>query len=99
MRFCRLVDHSFSIFFHRAHGVVARPHFFCRQARMTNCHVGQKSIRYHWQGILERHPPAPAGWVNVESARRQLSAEESGATVNSVSTTLRPAGLFDPLPS
>src|ERR671915_780662 len=43
--------------------------------------TGQKSIRYHWQGILSVIRALPGGLgERVESARRQL--EESGATVN-----------------
>ena len=42
--------------------------------------TGQKSIRYHWQGILSviRSLPVGAMAERVESARRQLA--ESGAT-------------------
>ena len=42
--------------------------------------TGQKSIRYHWQGILSVIRALPGGGLSerVESARRQL--EESGAT-------------------
>ena len=43
--------------------------------------TGQKSIRYHWQGILSVIRSLPSGLgERVESARRQL--DESGATVN-----------------
>ena len=44
--------------------------------------TGQKSIRYHWQGILSviRALPGEGLGERVESARRQL--EESGATLN-----------------
>ena len=44
--------------------------------------TGQKSIRYHWQGILSVIRALPGGGLSerVESARRQL--EESGATLN-----------------
>ncbi len=44
--------------------------------------TGQKSIRYHWQGILSviRALPGDSLSERVESARRQL--EESGATLN-----------------
>ena len=43
--------------------------------------TGQKSIRYHWQGILSVIRALPGGLgERVESAQRQL--EESGATVN-----------------
>jgi uncharacterized circularly permuted ATP-grasp superfamily protein/uncharacterized alpha-E superfamily protein len=58
---------------------------------------GQKSIRYHWQGILSVIRALPGGLgERVESARRQL--EESGATVNLVDDRGGPRWTFDPLP-
>src|SRR6185312_662752 len=65
--------------------------------------TGQKSIRYHWQGILSviRALPAEGLGERVESARRQL--EESGATLNLLdngrqSDRGKPSWTFDPLP-
>ena len=59
--------------------------------------TGQKSIRYHWQGILSVIRSLPGGLVErVESARRQL--EESGATVNLLDDRGAPRWIFDPLP-
>lgn len=60
--------------------------------------TGQKSIRYHWQGILSviRSLPGDALRERVQSARRQL--EESGATVNLLDERGTPAWTFDPLP-
>jgi uncharacterized circularly permuted ATP-grasp superfamily protein/uncharacterized alpha-E superfamily protein len=64
--------------------------------------TGQKSIRYHWQGILSviRSLPSagPGGGMaeRVESARRQL--QESGATVNLLDDRDTPGWTFDPLP-
>ena len=59
--------------------------------------IGQKSIRYHWQGILSVIRALPSGLgERVESARRQL--EESGATVNLLDDRAAPRWTFDPLP-
>ena len=59
--------------------------------------TGQKSIRYHWQGILSVIRALPGGLgERVESARRQL--EESGATVNLLDDRGAPRWSFDPLP-
>jgi uncharacterized circularly permuted ATP-grasp superfamily protein/uncharacterized alpha-E superfamily protein len=59
--------------------------------------TGQKSIRYHWQGILSVIRALPGGLgERVESARRQL--EESGATVNLLDDRAAPRWTFDPLP-
>ena len=60
--------------------------------------TGQKSIRYHWQGILSIIRALPGGGLSerVESARRQL--EESGATVNLLDDRGSPRWTFDPLP-
>jgi len=60
--------------------------------------TGQKSIRYHWQGILSVIRALPGGGLSerVESARRQL--EESGATVNLFGDLGKPSWHFDPLP-
>lgn len=59
--------------------------------------TGQKSIRYHWQGILSVIRSLPGGLSErVESARRQL--EESGATVNLLDDRGAPRWAFDPLP-
>ena len=60
--------------------------------------TGQKSIRYHWQGILSVIRSLPGGGLQerVESARRQL--EESGATVNLLDDRGTPGWIFDPLP-
>ena len=59
--------------------------------------TGQKSIRYHWQGILSVIRALPGGLSErVESARRQL--EESGATVNLLDDRGAPRWTFDPLP-
>jgi len=60
--------------------------------------TGQKSIRYHWQGILSVIRALPGGGLSerVESARRQL--EESGATVNLLDDRGKPSWTFDPLP-
>src|SRR5258708_16311640 len=59
--------------------------------------TGQKSIRYHWQGILSVIRSLPGGLgQRVESARRQL--EESGATVNLLDDRGAPRWTFDPLP-
>ena len=60
--------------------------------------TGQKSIRYHWQGILSVIRALPGGGLSerVESARRQL--EESGATVNLLDDRGTPRWTFDPLP-
>src|SRR5207245_7043710 len=60
--------------------------------------TGQKSIRYHWQGILSviRSLPGAGLGERVESARRQL--EESGATVNLLDDRGSPRWTFDPLP-
>ncbi len=60
--------------------------------------TGQKSIRYHWQGILSVIRSLPGGGLQerVESARRQLS--ESGATVNLLDDRGTPGWIFDPLP-
>jgi uncharacterized circularly permuted ATP-grasp superfamily protein/uncharacterized alpha-E superfamily protein len=59
--------------------------------------TGQKSIRYHWQGILSVIRALPGGLgERVESARRQL--EESGATVNLLDDRGAPRWTFDPLP-
>jgi len=60
--------------------------------------TGQKSIRYHWQGILSVIRALPGGGLSerVESARRQL--EESGATVNLLDDRGKPSWSFDPLP-
>ena len=59
--------------------------------------TGQKSIRYHWQGILSVIRALPGGLgERVESARRQL--EESGATVNLLDDRGAPRWAFDPLP-
>ncbi|MFO1082872.1 MAG: circularly permuted type 2 ATP-grasp protein [Reyranellaceae bacterium] len=59
--------------------------------------TGQKSIRYHWQGILSVIRSLPGGLgERVESARRQL--EESGATVNLLDDRGKPRWAFDPLP-
>lgn len=59
--------------------------------------TGQKSIRYHWQGILSVIRALPGGLgERVESARRQL--EQSGATVNLLDDRGAPRWAFDPLP-
>ena len=61
--------------------------------------TGQKSIRYHWQGILSviRALPGEGLGERVESARRQL--EESGATLNLLDDARQaPRWTFDPLP-
>jgi uncharacterized circularly permuted ATP-grasp superfamily protein/uncharacterized alpha-E superfamily protein len=60
--------------------------------------TGQKSIRYHWQGILSIIRSLPGGGLRerLESARRQL--EESGATVNLLDDRKAPRWRFDPLP-
>src|SRR5262245_24749766 len=59
--------------------------------------TGQKSIRYHWQGILSVIRSLPGGLSErVESARRQL--EESGATINLLDDRGDPRWAFDPLP-
>jgi len=59
--------------------------------------TGQKSIRYHWQGILSVIRALPGGLSErVESARRQL--EESGATVNLLDDRGAARWSFDPLP-
>lgn len=60
--------------------------------------TGQKSIRYHWQGILSVIRALPGGGLRdrVESARRQLA--ESGATVNLLDDAGKPGWAFDPLP-
>ena len=60
--------------------------------------TGQKSIRYHWQGILSviRALPGAGLRERVESARRQL--QESGATVNLLDDRGTPGWTFDPLP-
>src|SRR5262249_22893190 len=60
--------------------------------------TGQKSIRYHWQGILSviRALPGAGLGERVESARRQL--EESGATVNLLDDRSAQRWTFDPLP-
>ena len=59
--------------------------------------TSQKSIRYHWQGILSVIRALPGGLSErVESARRQL--EESGATVNLLDDHAAPRWTFDPLP-
>jgi uncharacterized circularly permuted ATP-grasp superfamily protein/uncharacterized alpha-E superfamily protein len=60
--------------------------------------TGQKSIRYHWQGILSVIRALPGGGLSerVESARRQL--RESGATVNLLDDRGTPGWTFDPLP-
>jgi uncharacterized circularly permuted ATP-grasp superfamily protein/uncharacterized alpha-E superfamily protein len=60
--------------------------------------TGQKSIRYHWQGILSVIRALPGGGLGerLESARRQL--EESGATVNLLDDRGKPSWTFDPLP-
>ncbi len=64
--------------------------------------TGQKSIRYHWQGILSVIRSLPSSEQGggmaerVESARRQL--QESGATVNLLDERGTPGWTFDPLP-
>src|SRR5580698_9896175 len=65
--------------------------------------TGQKSIRYHWQGILSVIRSLPGGGDHgggmaerVQSARRQL--QESGATVNLLDDRGTPGWTFDPLP-
>src|SRR5476649_2854412 len=64
--------------------------------------TAQKSIRYHWQGILSVIRSLPSGDQGggmadrVESARRQL--QESGATVNLLDDRHTPGWTFDPLP-
>src|SRR5260370_12086678 len=60
--------------------------------------TGQKSIRYHWQGILSIIRELPGGGLSerVESARRPLA--ESGATVNLRDDRGTPGWAFDPLP-
>ncbi|UYN95507.1 MAG: circularly permuted type 2 ATP-grasp protein [Enhydrobacter sp.] len=60
--------------------------------------TGQKSIRYHWQGILSvvRSLPGDGLGERVESARRQL--QESGATFNLLDDGRTPNWSFDPLP-
>jgi uncharacterized circularly permuted ATP-grasp superfamily protein/uncharacterized alpha-E superfamily protein len=60
--------------------------------------TGQKSIRYHWQGILSviRALPGEGLQDRVESARRQL--EESGATHNLLDDRGTAGWTFDPLP-
>ena len=56
--------------------------------------TGQKSIRYHWQGILSVIRALPGGGLSerLQSARRQL--EESGATVNLLNERGRPSWTF-----
>src|ERR1700759_3066611 len=60
--------------------------------------TGQKSIRYHWQGILSviRALPGAGLGERVESARRQL--EESGAPGHLLDARGSPRWTFDPLP-
>lgn len=59
--------------------------------------TGQKSIRYHWQGILSVIRALPDGLgERVESARRQLV--ETGATVNLLDDHAAPRWTFDALP-
>ncbi len=60
--------------------------------------TGQKSIRYHWQGILSVIRALPDGGLSerVESARRQLA--ESGASLNLADDRGKPSWTFDPLP-
>ena len=60
--------------------------------------TGQKSIRYHWQGILSviRSLPGAGLGERVESAGRQL--KESGATVNLLDDRDAPGWTFDLLP-
>jgi uncharacterized circularly permuted ATP-grasp superfamily protein/uncharacterized alpha-E superfamily protein len=60
--------------------------------------TGQKSIRYHWQGILSIIRTLPGGGLSerLESARRQL--EESGATLNLLDDRGAARWQFDPLP-
>lgn len=60
--------------------------------------TGQKSIRYHWQGILSVIRALPGGGLGerMESAQRQL--EESGASVNMLGERGKPSWTFDPLP-
>jgi uncharacterized circularly permuted ATP-grasp superfamily protein/uncharacterized alpha-E superfamily protein len=60
--------------------------------------TGQKSIRYHWQGILSIIRTLPGGGLGerLESAERQL--EESGATVNLLDDRWTARWQFDPLP-
>src|SRR6202011_4384209 len=59
--------------------------------------TGQKSIRYHWQGILSVIRSLPGGLgEGVESERRQL--EESAATATLLDDRGRPHWPFDPLP-
>jgi uncharacterized circularly permuted ATP-grasp superfamily protein/uncharacterized alpha-E superfamily protein len=60
--------------------------------------TGQKSIRFHWQGILSVIRALPGGGLaeRVESARRQLN--ESGATFNLLDDSGAPSWAFDPLP-
>src|ERR1700759_1276489 len=60
--------------------------------------TGQKSIRYHWQGILSVIRALPDGGrrERVESAQRQLA--ESGATLNLLDERGKPSWTFDPLP-
>src|SRR5262245_58894445 len=60
--------------------------------------TGQKSIRYHWQGILSVIRALPGGALSerLESAQRQL--EESGATVNLLDQRGAPSWTLDPLP-
>lgn len=60
--------------------------------------TGQKSIRYHWQGILSVIRSLPGGGLGerLQSARRQLA--ESGATVNLLDDRGTPGWSFDPLP-
>ena len=80
----------------QAHGVAARPHLLAGK-RYDELVTGQKSIRYHWQGILSVIRALPGGLgERVESARRQL--EESGATVNLLDDRGAPRWTFDPLP-
>src|ERR1700750_939040 len=60
--------------------------------------TGQKSIRYHWQGILSVIRSLPGGGLSerMESARRQL--QESGAPVTRRGARGKPGWNFDPLP-
>src|SRR4029453_10640912 len=60
--------------------------------------TGQKSIRYHWQGILSVIRALPGGGLSerLESGRRQLRG--SGATVTLLDERGTPGWTFDPLP-
>src|SRR4029079_9327000 len=60
--------------------------------------TGQKSIRYHWQGILSIIRTLPGGGLGERRASAQRQREESGATVNLLDERRAPNWTFDPLP-